>query len=728
MIKKATLLGLAGVSIFFVFLCHSLRNSEKNDNISYISNLSTVGNAKVKKINCKRFQCPWLKYLPNDRWIENYQNKTALKYYDDVELKFGSAEKNLYCLPQSFGYDENEAKIVFPLKNYPKCREKYPNLKESMFMNIKENTLTMNCTGNFMGKYVLGMNSYNESFILESAFNNPIRLYNGPVTLKNNEEWALGTCEPDGEYFDQIQYKFRYKMETKERVFSKMLENHKSSSSIEAPKKLIILLISIDSASRRHFYRKLPNTVNLLNSLNDEEYKVYDFKIHNVIGDNSVRNVIPLFTGSSRIYHVGDKEDEWNMNKFYHGDALGNSSIFWYMKERGFATLLGFEFCSHYFANYMGDKPDIDHIMGNFWCGAQKHCGYSYEKIAIGQRCLGTNMSHKYMFDYLSEFTSQYNELNQFIYLHVTANHEASGTLIETLDDDLSSFLLNYFSIIKETGHELALFLHGDHGMRYGEWYRNPAAFQEHRLPALFLIASDSILKRLQYSYDILLHNSKRLVGKLDLYLTLKHLSNLPYSSDISQYSSLYKDWKAETQDSSISLLLEKVPNNRGCIDIGISNFWCSCMNMDIIEKNVINSDFSLKFLIEKLSDYMIELINEEAYLNFKTYKNSICKKVTLKEVISVYAQKIKTTTDAYKLEFSINEDKNAVFEAYIVIGKKRGCKENTGGFHAIPIYYKNRKLRAVAMFLKRIDKNEERCEHAAKEIGVNPDFCICRD
>jgi hypothetical protein len=56
-------------------------------------------------------------------------------------------------------------------------------------------------------------------------------------------------------------------------------------------KPLRIVYIVVDSFSRRHFYRKLPDTVQYLNSLNqDSDYRVFDFKLQNIRGKDSINN------------------------------------------------------------------------------------------------------------------------------------------------------------------------------------------------------------------------------------------------------------------------------------------------------------------------------------------------------------------------------------------------------------------------------------------------------
>jgi hypothetical protein len=45
------------------------------------------------------------------------------------------------------------------------------------------------------------------------------------------------------------------------------------------------------------FFRKLPETHKYLNNIDPAAFKVYDYKIHQVMGDNSIYNVYPLWTG-----------------------------------------------------------------------------------------------------------------------------------------------------------------------------------------------------------------------------------------------------------------------------------------------------------------------------------------------------------------------------------------------------------------------------------------------
>jgi hypothetical protein len=64
------------------------------------------------------------------------------------------------------------------------------------------------------------------------------------------------------------------------------------------PKPITIVHIFVDSLSRNHFYRNFPLTIAYINSLlPSDDFAVFDFKINNVMGNNSPPNILPFLTG-----------------------------------------------------------------------------------------------------------------------------------------------------------------------------------------------------------------------------------------------------------------------------------------------------------------------------------------------------------------------------------------------------------------------------------------------
>ena len=64
---------------------------------------------------------------------------------------------------------------------------------------------------------------------------------------------------------------------------------------------------------------------------------------------------------------------------------------------------------------------------------------------------MGNKNVHRYMLDYLLEFSENYKEVSRFSYVHLNTAHEGSGTVVSTLDDDLVDFLTVFFKFHQMT-------------------------------------------------------------------------------------------------------------------------------------------------------------------------------------------------------------------------------------------------------------------------------------
>jgi len=683
----------------------------------------------LRNPNCTAFACTWRSYVTHSRFS---QSLSPFDIYEDESFKLRQREWPLYCRPDNFGYSVEEGEDVFPTRHYPTCLSKFPRYESALF--FQDNWLVMNCSGRFQGKYVLGDSSFNGTILLPASFRTEAKLYTGPVKVQL-EEWALGTCEESNEnLYEQVAIRLQpnkatiFKQNLKHSIVSKEAERK-----FKAPPqaKTIVFLLTVDSASRRHFYRKLPKTVEFLKSLNGQKYHIADFLIHNVIGDNSARNQVPVLSGSARITPTSIKELEGTQEAFFHGDSIGPRSLLKYANDRGFVTMLSFEFCHQYFASYIGDRPDAHHVMANFWCGAKKYAGFNFEKSVLGQRCVGPHMSHHWMLEYIKQFTEAYKGLNQFIYTHLTTGHEASGTQIQTLDEDLTEFLQGYVTFAEKEGYEVAILLQGDHGMRYGEWYKNIAAFQEHRLPAFFSLCSRTLLDKFESAYDVIEHNRKRLVGKLDLYLTAKSLMLAAFLPSLYRNNTIYASWRTGDLANSMSLFLAKIPNTRSCSDVHIPSFYCACMRMEPINPSNLTEKklHDLVSILEAVISLALEELNTTGLTSKVVPLGHICQKLTLKKINSMYAQRVSTKDEAFKVEFEVNEHPTARFETYAIVGvsqKHVGIKENQEGFLPEPGFFRNRKKKLRLIFLKRLDSYSGFCEEVAFAKAVNPALCIC--
>jgi len=113
-------------------------------------------------------------------------------------------------------------------------------------------------------------------------------------------------------------------------------------------------MLTIDSISRRLFYRKLPKTVDYLNTVSADKFLLYDFKIHNVMGEYSAHNLMPMWFGDMP-YKM--------FKETVYGDPFYEQSIWKYLSEKGFVTGFVMESCNDDYSRYIGQNPHIDHIV-----------------------------------------------------------------------------------------------------------------------------------------------------------------------------------------------------------------------------------------------------------------------------------------------------------------------------------------------------------------------------
>ena len=98
----------------------------------------------------------------------------------------------------------------------------------------------------------------------------------------------------------------------------------------------------------------------------NEDFSVYDFKLHNIIGSDTIENQSTIFA------------DEWvkKISGSKNVDAYGDRAMWNIVKKKGFMTLLGFDACSINVPRTLGRRPMADHVVYMFYCAATVHGGY----------------------------------------------------------------------------------------------------------------------------------------------------------------------------------------------------------------------------------------------------------------------------------------------------------------------------------------------------------------
>lgn len=549
-------------------------------------------------------------------------------------------DEGLTCVPESFGYSVDKGKEVFQEFFYPKCSEKSKQNGTFVHIDRNSNLMYMNCPNPDHPKFISGPLD-NRRFLLseELYYKWKIQDYSNPVNA-GSIEFVLASCESDSYIQAAMQPIFN---QSAYKAAKSKLVNEKSK-----PK--LIYFLTLDSMSRRHFYRKIPRVVQFLNSLNSDQssgYSVFDFKIHNILGPDSISNQVPIFGGMENF--VRDFTGDQNIDK------LGNSSLWSILRQKGYVSLLGLENCDSYFPNSMGRIPDVDYSVGPFYCAVQKFSSIKFDKKYENlQRCLGGHQSHYYILNYTKTVVELNKGVNLWIYNHLNAAHESTGQHAATLNDDLTEYLQEFLEMFSKE-FEIFIFLNADHGMRYGNWFKDTDAYQENKLPALFVIASKSLLDQHKFSYHALTENSKRLTSKLDLRETTLYLAGIN-----------------ETSKNSYNLLATIIPKSRECEDALISPWECACINMD----QITNISDTMSTVLNSLVTYAEKVINSGSY-SLPIYPlGKYCKKIEISKILKVFHVSINNVNEFFKLELESDARPGMVFQVnYLLASDGRSTR-----------------------------------------------------
>jgi hypothetical protein len=574
----------------------------------------------------------------------------------------------LKCLPTTWGYSAKEGLELFPPVEYPDC---VASTNSTLSLDFETNLVSLDCQEDSRAWYYINSNS--EQLVdLQSKFV-PSK-YTQPVSLPQDSEYALASCTSKKD-FQLAEMHPRYKPEV----------HAEAITALRNREPITILHIALDSISRRHFFRKFPKTLELLNSTRNssDTYSAFDFKMHSVAGDNSVENQSWVFSGISA-YKRSKK------GRFFSGDL-------WSMlRVQGFVSLFGIESCNNNFIRLLGKDLEADHVVNNIYCAASQFFGFSYKKHKGRiQRCIGDKMSHEHLLEYSLEFLQLYEGVSHWVYLHLDAGHEASGQHAGFLDNDLRLYLEK----VMATDRQIAIFLEGDHGMRYGSWRSSEAAFIEHKLPVFFFLTKTSLLS--ERKVENLEWNAQRLTSKISIRHTTLALAGL----------------------SDKGLYLTKTRNNVTCNDLNIPNLQCPCgVFKPVPDLWLEQSDYSIfQGLLNQLNSYLFIHVNEA--FNSSPAAAKFCKPLKHFEVNSVKTRYIGFSNLHIKVSFTVNE--YMIFEAVILVGEKLYNLDDADV--PKPIYFIG-KQKARIVFISRLDPFEGRCEGEVIHYGVQAEYCDCKN
>ena len=530
------------------------------------------------------------------------------------------SKHGLLCSPNSYGFSIEQGKKLFPDYTYPKCSDVTGIKQSSLHIDREKNQIFMTC-GNNNGEFVYGPFNSNKLIVLgETKFHKSSG--NGAVDYKN-VEFGFGSCSDDKNNFHNA---------VLEPVFNKDAYNN-ALKRMEPGKPTIIYFLTIDSVSRRHFFRKLPKTVDYFNNLKrlHPNFVVYDYKLHSIFGQVSVENQVPIFGRVENFVH----KFSGNQNI----DKLGKHAIWNILREKGYISLMGLDECDYSFPESLGRNPNVDYMVREFYCYAQQKLSIETAGFQSKQRCIGPYMNHYYILNYTHTVARLNQGVNQWLFLHLNAAHEKSGQHTSTLNDDLTHFIDLF---IKDYGknNNIIILLQSDHG---SPWISQQGinGQNEFKLPTLFIIANKSLMDKFPSSYHALNENTYRLVLKQDLRQTMLSVAGI-----------------SETSNGSIDLLNEIALKSRHCEYLSMWPETCTCTRINEF-KNFTDSHIEL---FKKLSFYAESEINSLSYSHEKNHLGSICKKITLDNITSVYHSQFNNVNELFRLTIKSSTRENMEF------------------------------------------------------------------
>jgi hypothetical protein len=575
-------------------------------------------------------------YTPKDEVVPVHNRNYSYQFqYLDSETTASLDLSGYACKPATFGYSITEGNKLFPPFTYPPCSIVTSFSESLLLLNRSSQMLSMNCSepekGFFFSGPVTGLNL----MLRKNTFQLKLQKYQPPVNAQQLE-FGLGLCSEEEIKETSEINPTKLHHASMSPVFNETLYE-KSKSKVNGKPRLIFLL-TLDSLSRRHFYRKLPKVVKFLNESekNMPNFAVYDFLMHSTIGSNSVANQVPIFGGLNYQSRLNYSE----------ADRLGKDSIWSKMKSKGYVTVMGFDDCDRWFPEIIGESLNVDYTIRQFYCLVKEYTGVRVQKSENEQRCVGPYQTHFYMLNYTLSLIRMYQGVNLWIYLHLNAGHENTGQHAATLDQDITDFLRNFIDLTEK--YEVFMYLHADHGMRYGNWYRSLDAYQETRLPSMFLLASKNLLNRFPYSYHVLSENSRRLTSKMDVRETTLSLIGL-----------------TEKNNYSINWLREIASYSRDCQDIRSPSLYCACNRMT--EVSLQNLTFAS--LANQVKWRVQEFLNSMSYAFPRYPPGMFCDQWSLDETFKIYHVHLSVTKEMFKFEFGTKKFPKVRLEVNVGLG-----------------------------------------------------------
>eukprot|EP00762_Andalucia_godoyi_P005639 ANDGO_06450.mRNA.1 hypothetical protein ACA1_203060 len=311
-----------------------------------------------------------------------------------------------------------------------------------------------------------------------------------------------------------------------------------------------VILLYLDTLSRRHFFRKLQKTAAVLERLSAEsDVDVFQFFRYHAVGITTVPNDKALFLGISEYSTEKEAKPIWEL-----------------FSESGYKTAHVDNSCQDFSVKYQNKSSFFDNEFVPLFCHDDYYpvdipFGVFQGPFSIRRRCLKSRFVHEYALDYSLNWWDAHSGDQRFLWTALTEGHEGTGEVIKSIDEDVADFLEELLK--RKAFDDSVVVIVSDHGQHMSlPWaVQMHQARLENAFPALFMSIPRSLAVQKADASRNLLENQHRLVSGYDVFATLKSIA-----ASESHHSSA----------SGISLL-HRIPDDRSCHAAGIPEARCFC-------------------------------------------------------------------------------------------------------------------------------------------------------
>ena len=392
-----------------------------------------------------------------------------------------------------------------------------------------------------------------------------------------------------------------------------------------------INVIVLDSISRAHFQRVLPNTANLLRELNknqDSKAKVADFELFQSLAPFTFVNVKSFMTGKQEFSSIKDRD-------------IGFEVLFDKLRHEGYQITVQEDTCwydkwgSILTSNRKRDKPikslhekKVEWEKFNQLTSKYKINGFGLSHIScyVLEKYGRTNMFNEgpsfccdgkplssHLIDHATAIhaskESSTGTKPQFTYTHINIGHESTGKRACAIDKHLKDAVSNLAQL-----NNTVTILWSDHGAKTTRYSIETMSGKFETYDAfLFMLFPSSVLKALGNALaTAFLQNQNAVVSAVDLHVTVSALS----------------DWRnllGGNQSGDLGLLTDKTWR-QSCKTLPVRNYsLCKCANnyrfLDLSERRAF-------FDVMWMAEFAIGMLNDKLNIQLQKYnKNDFTRK-----------------------------------------------------------------------------------------------------